>query len=302
VAVVGIQDGTTITSSGGTATVDAFDVHVFEPSEATGFFVGADQPVAVFSGTTCSFVPSDQFACDHLEEQVVPAATWGTKYVGARHPIRYTASNDAPEPVYWRVMAGEDNTVIDLVPPVAGMSSITIASAGEFVEFNTPDSFVAESDKAFMLVQYMGGCRTVTPVPLDNSSPCNEPATGDPWMIQIPPVSQWLAELPFVTDTSYPRDFVVITREVGTTVTLDCLGVVDDSHFSPIPGTEYEVGYVDLDAPGGGEGACVDGEQFLSASAPVGIYVGGLDWATSYGYPGGLSFDELWVPPEMPPG
>jgi hypothetical protein len=29
--------------------------------------------------------------------------------------------------------------------------------------------------------------------------------------------------------------------------------------------------------------------------------VAGLDWATSYGYPGGLNFKALWVPPTEPP-
>lgn len=42
-------------------------------------------------------------------------------------------------------------------------------------------------------------------------------------MMQAIPVEQWLTELPFLTDTSYPRDFVTIIREQGTTVTLDCL-------------------------------------------------------------------------------
>src|SRR4029434_5527996 len=110
------------------------------------------------------------------------------------------------------------------------------------------------------------------------------------YMIQVTPIEQWLTSLPFLTDTSYPRDFVMLMREQGTEITLDCLGVVPADHFTAIAGTPYEVGYVDLDIAGmGGEGNCVDGEQFLSASAPIGVLVGGVDWATSYGYPGGMS-------------
>jgi hypothetical protein len=30
--------------------------------------------------------------------------------------------------------------------------------------------------------------------------------------------------------------------------------------------------------------------------------VGGYDCAASYGYPGGLSLNALWVPPTEPPG
>ena len=301
VAVVATEDGTTLDTTGGSTMIDAFDVQVYSTNDPTGFFVGADAPVAVFSGTTCTNIPGPMGACDHLEEQVVPAASWGTTYVGARHPVRYTASNDDPEGVVWRVIAGVDDTTISLTPAVAG-AQIVIDAAGDWQEFTTDESFVAEGDKPFMLVQYMSGCTNVVPVPLNPDNPCNEPATGDPYMIQMPPVDQWLDALPFLTDTSYPRDFVVMMRAQGTIVNLACLGAVDASHFTAIPGTIYEVGMVDLDAVGGGEGSCVDGEQYISSSDPIGVIVGGMDWATSYGYAGGLAFSGLWTPPSEPPG
>lgn len=95
----------------------------------------------------------------------------------------------------------------------------------------------------------------------------------------------------------------MLMREAGTSVSIECLGEVDASHFTAIPGTGYEVGFVDLDIDGnGGEGSCVDGQQFLTADAPVGVLVGGVDWATSYGYPGGMSLGSLWSPPTEPPG
>jgi hypothetical protein len=300
VAVVGTVDGTTVTTTAGTVPLDAFDVHLFTLDDAMGFFVGADQKVAVFSGSRLTYVPEGQGAADHLQEQVVPAASWGTSYVGGRHPVRITASNSSPENVVWRVMAGQDDTTVTLTPDVAG-GPISIATAGQFVEFQSDQSFLAESDKPFMLVQYMTGCINVVPVPLDNLDPCNEPTTGDPYMIQMPPIEQWLPELPFLTDTSYPRDFVVIMREVGTSVSLACLGEVDASHFTPIAGTSYEVGTVELDDTSG-EGNCGDGAQFLTASDPVGVIVGGLDYASSYGYAGGLAFENLWEPPFEPPG
>ena len=46
----------------------------------------------------------------------------------------------------------------------------------------------------------------------------------------------------------------------------------------------------------------LDGEQFVSSSEPIGVIVGGMDWATSYGYAGGLSFTRIWEPPTVPPG
>jgi hypothetical protein len=73
-------------------------------------------------------------------------------------------------------------------------------------------------------------------------------------------------------------------RAQGTIVNLACLGPVDASYFTAIPGTIYEVGMVDLDAVSKGEGACIDGEQYISSSAPIGLIVGGMDWG-----------DQLWL-------
>jgi hypothetical protein len=306
IVVVAIEDATTVQTTQGDVMLDQFDAwNYHNGSDATGFFLSADKPVAVFSGADCVMVPGlPWYACDHIEEQVIPLAAWGTEYVGARHPHRVPAINPSPETVYWRVIAAGNATTVTLQPPVAGVGGvIQLASLGDFYEFETAESFVATSNDPFMLVQYMSGCYNVI---TQTASPmsCAQGATGDPYMMQMVPVEQWLTSLPFVTDTSYPRDFVIIAREAGTQVTLDCLGLVDDAHFSPIPGTTYEVGFVDLDIEGqnGGEGNCVDGEQYLTATAPVGVLVGGVDWATSYGYPGGLSLGELWVPPHMPPG
>jgi hypothetical protein len=301
VAVVAIGDQTTITTTQGQQTIDAFDVWTYTPDDPTGFFVSANKPVAVFSGTTCSNIPSDVGWCDHVEEQLIPVAAWGTQYVGARHPHRIPEHNPSPETVYWRVIAAKDDTVIELTPAVAG-ATIALAKAGDYASFDTAQSFVAESDEdhPFMLVQYMGGGEAVLAVEGCGGS---SPATGDPYMLQMVPTAQWLEELPFLTDTSYARDFVTIVRPTGATVDLQCMGVVPDGRFTAIAGTGFEVANIYLDEDGnGGEGNCVDGQQFISASAPVGVAVGGFDCAASYGYPGGLSLDELWVPPHTPPG
>ncbi len=305
IAVLAVEDGTTLSTTQGQASLDAFDVQLYQQgADASGFFVGADAPVAVFSGSRCTLIPGlPQYACDHLEEQLVPLSSWGNHYVAARHPHRVPAINPQPEDVYWRVIAAVDNTTINLVPEVPGVGdSVSLANVGDYVDFPAVESFTAQSDNPFMLVQFMSGCYNVI-AQTGNPGNCNQGPTGDPYMIQMPPVEQWLTALPFLTDVSYPRDYVTIMREVGTEVSLDCLGVVSGDHFTAIPGTNFEYGHVTLDMDGvGGEGNCMDGEQFITASEPVGIMVMGLDWATSYGYPGGLNLEGLWVPPQEPPG
>ncbi len=300
--VVATQDDTTITTTMGDAMMDAFDAQSYSTGDATGFFVGADKPVAVFSGTTCSNVPNGTSWCDHVEEQVIPTAAWGTRYVGARHPPRMPDMNPNPEEVYWRVIAAVDDTTITFTPPIPNVGDeIVLAKAGDWSEFHSPESFLAEApmDRPFMLVQYMAGGTSVGTC----TGPSDGTPVGDPNMLQMVPTEQWLTTLPFLTDTSYIRDYVVFTREAGTEVDLECLGIVPDDRFVPIMGTEYEVGFIDLDIDGmGGEGDCADGQQFVLADAPIGVSVGGIDCAASYAYPGGLSLDSLWVPPTEPPG
>lgn len=313
IVVVATEDATTVTTVEGDVMLDAFDAWQYrQGKDATGFFVAADRPVAVFSGTSLTFLPSDDSgdAADHLEEQVIPLSAWGTHYVAARHPQRMPVEVPEPEPVWWRVIAAEDGVAISVDPPQPNVGGvIDLANIGDFVEFASRDSFVVASDRRFMLVQYMAGAMIALGGDyqlLDMLDPVYGPddaPIGDPYMAQVIPSEQWLTELTFVTDSQYPRDFVVISREAGTQVTLECLGVVPDDHFTAIPGTPYEVGHVDLDvAHMGGEGSCVDGQQYLTATAPVGVLVGGVDHSTSYGYPGGMGLSALWQPPQEPPG
>ena len=302
VIVVATEDGTTINTDGGMFVLDAFDTYTFSLADPTGFFVGSDEPVAVFSGSSCVNVPLGAGWCDHIEEAVIPLAAWGTQYVAARHPHRQPDLHPDPELVYWRVIAGVDDTTIDVQPAgIVPGNQITLAAAGDWLELSSAESFVltAPDDEPFMAVQYMSGGSIVFNTPMCTPGP----AVGDPYMMQMVPAAQWLTSLPFLTDTSYAMDFVILVREAGVQVELDCLGVVDGSHFEAIPGTPYEVGSVELDIDGmGGEGGCLDGQQFVVSSEPVGVMVGGYDCAASYGYPGGLSLDALWMPPTDPPG
>jgi hypothetical protein len=301
VAVVAIEDDTTVTTPTGDVVLDAFDAWygALEGATATGSWFSADKPVAAFSGSYVTFVPAGICCADSLEEQLVPLAAWGTRYVAARHPHRLPDANPDPEAVYWKLIAAEADTTITLTPAVEGVwDEVHLAAFGEVFELSSTASFVAESDKRFMLVQFMASAGTITlPDPYTSFG-------GDPFMVQMPPIEQWLAELPFLTDTSYAYDFVTIARESGTSVEIECLGEVPDDRFVPIDGTDYEVAQVFLDAPdvGGGEGDCVDGQQFLRADAPVGIVVGGYDSWASYGYPGGLGISTLWQPPIDPAG
>ena len=313
ITIVAVEDDTTVNTPSGDVVLDEFDVwHIKDnktadsPGDVTGQRIDADKPIAVFSGSTCAFVPAGLSFCDHLEEQLFPLSTWGTEYVAAKHPKRLPEEHPEPELVYWRLVAAVDDTTIELDPPVGGQPQVYLANAGDFADVESAEHFVASSDQNFLLVQYMSGCKQI----LQGNGGCYEwySASGDPYMLQMVPTDQWLSKVPFVTDESYPRDFAVFTREKGTKIELDCLGPIPDDHFEEIPGTNYEVGHVDLDLRDredpeispepDGEGDCVDGQQFATSDSPVGLFVGGVDFAASYGYPAGMGLKPTWTPPE----
>lgn len=313
IVVIATEDATVVTTQEGDVMLDALDAWLYhQGNDPTGFFVSADRPVSVMSGTRLTYLPADPTgdAADHLEEQVIPLSAWGKHYVAARHPHRVPEQHPAPEQVWWRVIAGEENVAITVTPPQPDVGAkIELAAPGDFVEIKSTESFVVEGDRRFMLVQYMAGAMIALggdyPLldQLDAIYGPDEAPIGDPYMAQVIPTEQWLTALSFITDTQYPRDFVVLSREAGTEVSLDCLGVVSDDHFVAIEGTPYEVGSVDLDIGHmGGEGMCKDGQQYLTATAPVGVLVGGVDHSASYGYPGGMGLLQLWAPPQRPPG
>ena len=67
------------------------------------------KPVALYGGHSCSFVPYNKWACDHLEDQIFPLGTWGQHYLAAQTPAQVMG-----EPNLFRVISGSNaRAVID---------------------------------------------------------------------------------------------------------------------------------------------------------------------------------------------
>jgi hypothetical protein len=48
--------------------------------DLTGSHISADKEIGVFGGHSCTNIPNDKTACDHIEEQLFPLNTWGAHY------------------------------------------------------------------------------------------------------------------------------------------------------------------------------------------------------------------------------
>lgn len=232
-----------------------------------------DHPVGVFSGHECANIPADVYACDHLEEQMPGLRRWGTSFVAARMPVRALGT---PEPSLWQIYASEDDTSVTLTasPGVTGLpqSPLTLA-AGEVAEFYVggapaePGDFLVASNKPIAVANYMTSQDNV----LDAGK------TGDPAMVLLSPVEQFLPRYVVLVPGVWPADFATITRPTGVPVTIDGVAVAD-AEFAPV-GPDFEVARVPV----------ADGVHLIEADEPFSIVIAGIHQTGSYAYLGGTS-------------
>src|SRR5690606_22804121 len=221
----------------------------------------ADHPVGVFSAHECANIPADVYACDHLEEQLPGVSRWGTQFVAARMPVR-VAPNQPPEPSLWQIYASEDDTQITLTasPAITGLPpSPLILDAGELIEFlatgepGDPGDFLVSADKPIAVANYMTSQDSITVAG----------KTGDPAMVMLSPIEQFLPRYVVLVPSAWPTDKATFTRRVGSVVTIDGVAIPDDQ-WIPV-GLEFEVARVVL----------ADGVYLLEGDEPFAVAISG---------------------------
>lgn len=234
--------------------------------DLTGTEIISDQPVAVFAGHACTFVPFDKWACDHLEEQLFPVTAWGKHYVGTR-----AVSTENPN--LWRVVSGHDGNLIQFKP--GSVNADVTLDKGQWVEFVTAEDFEVQAEQAFMVAGFMVG--------QDFTS--TSTAVGDPAMALAVPVEQFRKAYVFLAPESYDQNYVNVIAKAGATVMLDGAAVTG---FQPVGTGEWTVAKVPIS--GGTHVINTDGAEGF------GIAVYGVGSYTSYMYPGGLDVKQINVP------
>lgn len=208
----------------------------------TGTEVNSDEdhPIGVFSGQECAFIPANVYACDHLEDQLSGLRLWGEHFVASRMPVRA----NPPETSLWQIYASEDGTVVELNadPEVTGLPAGPLdMSAGQLVQFyaggtqGIPGDFEVLANKPIAVVNSMTGSENLA----------NGSGQGDPAMVQLSPVEQYLPRYVVLVPGTWINDFAVITREMDAEVTIDGVPISNQS-FVPVSDSFFEVARVPI--------------------------------------------------------
>ena len=286
--------------------LNAFDVLSLQTgspgADLTGSIVTADKPIVVFGGSEAANVPntnhcvnidprsgqgvcqydgeticSDNYDCnnasfnvccaDHLEQQMFPTKTWGSYYVATKSFDR------GLELDYWRILASQDNTKIETIPPVADIPDL---NRGEWYEFGSREHFEIVSDKPISVGQFLAGEHAPEPNIRGGLEP-GDAGTGDPAFILSVPITQFRNDFVFLAPDKYAFDYVSVIAPASANVFFDDVPVdlwepVGESIMWQV--ARFPIG---------------DGVHLLVSDEPVGVIVYGYDSYVSYGYPGGLN-------------
>lgn len=222
---------------------------------------GECRPFSVFGGSECSFVPALCSPCDHIFDQIVPSAVWGTEY--------YMVSFDTWISSYtYRITALQNGTQVS----VNGVPSFNL-NAGETQEVSSnEDAIFLSSNQAIGVIQYMegGGCTI----------------SGDPSMMSVNSAQQTLTQITFTTiESTIVTDHhlqVIVPSTATGEVLLDGL-LLDPTVFTPFTGNEAR-SFADINIP--------EGSHVLTCAQGFIANVYGIGDAESYLYSTGSGASE----------
>ncbi|MEM9458899.1 MAG: IgGFc-binding protein [Myxococcota bacterium] len=278
--------------------------------DVSGTVIHANKPIWVVGASRCSRVPvRDEPAvgrCDPLQEVLIPLDYWGERYVAAH------ASRRDDERHWWRIYAGDPGVRVTArggpgctepiftpdncpAPNAFDDGACIFDARGSWIQLDVPGecSFVLDSQKTgpFMPVQYLQSSRAAGE-PVEGST-----TKGDPAMVQMVPVEQFLERYVFATGVGFDEHYVQVIRTIdGPNVRLD--GEPVDG-FEPVD-AQFEVADVLLAAEGphviesGGSFGIVQ-LGYTSGVASSACEAGSVCHA-SYAYPGGMRSEPINVP------
>ncbi|MFC1935737.1 thrombospondin type 3 repeat-containing protein, partial [Chloroflexota bacterium] len=240
-----------------------------DTADLTGAEITSDQPVAVFGGHQCAYVPVGFYACDNLVEQVPPTSTWGTSFLTV--PLATRTAGDI-----FRIMAASNGTTVSITG-----SAVATLNRGQYYETSLSSSTYADitTSGPALVTQFSKGSAA-------------DGVTSDPFMMMIPPTGQFASNYTISTPAASPVSFDNYINIVAPTANLTGLrldGLPIGVSFTPIGTSGHSGAQVPVSI-----GAHT--VQHLSPIVPFGVYAYGWASYDSYGYPGGLRLAPIALP------
>jgi len=259
--------------------------------DLTGTEVRATKPVAVLAGHQRAVVPvgaSGLTSRDILIEQLPPTTAWGNSALVVHFPP--PSDGLAPQGTHrCRVLAARPGTTLFLDgQPVA------VLDRGQVYDFPLVQPVELQATGPILVATFH-----------KTSNAGQVSRIGDPFMMLIPPVQQFLSRYRFLNVQKYlprggggPAEPVYreqyATAVLPTTAELWLDGQrIDRSSYLTIGNSGYS--YVWLPTTDGVHS--IEARFPAGAPAPLGLYVYGYGPADSYGYIGGCSFRPLDISP-----
>ena len=193
--IVGCEDNTTVTVASQTITLNMMETYLYERDEdLTGTRVVSNNPISLFSGHQCTYVPENEDACDHLTEQLPNTATWGRRFLTASLAGRNT--NDM-----YRILASQPSTIVTVTCSTQLDSNIyNLSSAGDWETIVIPGSdssyCAIESSKPLLVVQFALGY--------------DVDSNGDPFVMIVPAIEQYSNELNIYITPNFSMNFITL--------------------------------------------------------------------------------------------
>ena len=231
--------------------------------DLTGTHIHASGKVAVISGHDCVFLPYNRWACDHIEESMLPIEAWGKEsYVTISEAI----ACQPRLPNMARVYSDTDDNRVQFVPAVH--DPVTL-NKGDFVQFEFSSDFHVIGSDAILVAQFLLG------QDYKGRGSSGSFAKGDPSLSLGEPVEQWRKRYAFLAPETFGDNYVNIIAHNNQLVLLDGRAV---GGFQPIEDTHMLSARVPI----------TGGEHSLESNDTFGIVVYGYAPYTSYMMPGGL--------------
>ncbi len=325
VAVIGTQDGTEVKIRPGTTTAsDMQSIPLADPGEEivvflnqweivniastgipgdmTGTVVESDKPVAVFSTGERGIAPvggpddlpqppgwdpqRDNLCCtDHLEEQVFPATSLGSRFVVTHSPVRSNGGWVEPDILRFMAVAEPATVTTSLAPP---HDSFTL-QPGEMHEAWAQDDIIVESTTPIMVAQILV------------SQAYTVQFIGDPSLTYFPPVDQYRDRYVFLTPPTWTQNYFVLSTpyEFGGdgpssgNFTLDG-GALPADCVEDVIGLLDNVEYWSITCP------IDEGAHLIEGDGKFGLTAYGYGPAGSYAYTGGADVKPIYDVPPIP--